>query len=194
MFWLAVILITVFSMLFSSWRMTWGSPEGTQCFGTDRVDAHLEADRGGCAFFQGGFARVAFSQPRRPTESHPSLPGPRLPEELRPSHRRPRPARHLPQALLLLGVVGLPPQTRQLQLQALQPLLPPSHQVDQYVVHVHAVEDVLSQLLPRHLGRGGHGPRVGAQGAAGTAHSGAGGAGPLGLGTRSARHRPRNVV
>lgn len=61
-------------------------------------------------------------------------------------------------------------------------------------MHVHAVEDVLSQLLPRHLGRGGHGPRVGAHGAAEPARSGAGGEGPRGTGPRFARHQLCSVV
>lgn len=80
-----VILIMVFSMLVSSWRMTWGWPEGTQCLGTDHRNAHLESDPGGCAFFQGGRDGECVRVCARLCVFHlaPPLPGPR------PSHEAP---------------------------------------------------------------------------------------------------------
>lgn len=71
-----------------------------------------------------------------------------------PSHSPHKAPPHLQQALLLLGGLGLVLQAGQLLPHALQLLPAPPHQVGQHVVHVHAIEDVLAQLLPRHLGRG----------------------------------------
>lgn len=71
-----------------------------------------------------------------------------------PSHSPHEAPPHLQQALLLLGGLGLLLQAGQLLPHALQLLPAPPHQVGQHVVHVHAIEDVFAQLLPRHLGRG----------------------------------------
>lgn len=74
----------------------------------------------------------------------------------RPPH--PRPVQHLQLRLGLLGGDCLALYCHQLLLQRLQCKPTASSQVQQHIVHIHAVQDVFAELLLHHLILGRHSP------------------------------------